>query len=157
MNLFSKNFQAELAKRILRLPKFSSNRVASLALKWPSVRARVLCIKLGFLLKLLTSDDSLSSRVFRSLSVSGIESLLLVHQCWLLESVYESNLTHYFIPFKHLNTINETSGHRSRLCPLAQPSCFLHHVYAVAASSESSWPKVWDVALDSLSSGRMHT
>lgn len=27
----------------------------------------------------------------------------------------------------------------------------LQHVYAVAASSESSWPKVWDETLDNLS------
>ena len=51
------SFQAELAKRILRLPKFSSNKVARLALLWPSVRVHMLIIKLAFLLKLLTSDD----------------------------------------------------------------------------------------------------
>ena len=66
------SFQAELAKGILRLPKFSSNKVARLALLWPSVRARVLCIKLAFLSKLMTNDDSLSSRVFRSLYVDEL-------------------------------------------------------------------------------------
>ena len=52
------SFQAELAKRILHLPKFSSNKAALL---WSSVRAHVLCIKLAFLSRLLTNDDSLSS------------------------------------------------------------------------------------------------
>ena len=44
------SFQAELVKRILRSSKFSSNKAVKLALKWPSIRARVLCIKLAFLL-----------------------------------------------------------------------------------------------------------
>ena len=74
------SFQAELAKRILRLPRCTSSNTALIALQWPSMRARVLIIKLSFLLKIINSDRSLSARVFRSLTSSDVESLLLTHQ-----------------------------------------------------------------------------
>ena len=35
------SFQAELAKRILKLPKHTSNNVALMALQWPSIKAHV--------------------------------------------------------------------------------------------------------------------
>ena len=87
------SFQAELAKRILRLPKHTSNCVARMALQWPSVRARVLIIKLSFLLKLLRNDHSLSSRVFRCQSISDVESLHLARQCRFLKLPTDSNFT----------------------------------------------------------------
>ena len=71
------SFQAELAKHILRLPK----RTQQCCFNWPSIRARVLIIKLCFLQKIAKNDHSLSSRVFRSLAVSDVESLLIVRQC----------------------------------------------------------------------------
>ena len=87
------SFQTELGKRILRLPKCTSNRVIRMALRWPSVRARVLCIKFNFLKKIGTKDDGLSSRVFRTLAVSDVESIHLVRQCRFLEATFHSNFT----------------------------------------------------------------
>ncbi len=87
------SFQADLGKRILRLHSSSSNRGCRIALHWPLMCARVLCSKFAFLLKLLQGDDSLSSRVFRSLAASEVESIQLVRQCRFLESYYGSNLT----------------------------------------------------------------
>ena len=72
------SFQCEIGKRILRLPKSSANNIVRMALLWPSIRARVLCIKLSFLLKVM-SEDSLSSQVFRSLAADDVESLVLVN------------------------------------------------------------------------------
>ena len=69
------SFPAEIGKRIFRLPKHTSNRVIRIALRWPSVRARVLFYKLVFLWKLMTSNDSLSLRVFRTLAVTDVESI----------------------------------------------------------------------------------
>ena len=69
------SFQAELAKRILRLPTHTSNNNARMALQWPSMRARILIIKLCFLLKVVNSDHSLSARVFRSLAASDHSSM----------------------------------------------------------------------------------
>ena len=87
------SFQAELAKRILHLPKSTSNNVARMALRWPSIRARILTSKLTFLLKISKGDNSLSARVYRSLAASDIESILLVRQCRFLESTYKTNFT----------------------------------------------------------------
>ena len=85
------SFQAELAKRILWLPRCISNNTALIALQCPSMRARILIIKLSFLLKIINSDRSLSARVFRSLTSSDVESLLLTRQCRFLESSFQSD------------------------------------------------------------------
>ena len=87
------SFQAELAKLILRLPKNTANNIARMALQCPSMRARILIIKLNFLLKVNTGDLSLCARSFRSLAVSDVESLLLVRQCRFLESTLDSDFT----------------------------------------------------------------
>jgi len=120
---------------------------------WPSVRTRVLCIKLGFLLKILNSENSLSARVFHSLAVSDVEALQLIRQCRFLESSLNTNFTtrilssHQEISFAALKKeifevdfsllLSEASNHASQ--------CY---VQAVTASSISSWPKVWDSALE---------
>ena len=64
-----------------------------MALQWPSVRARILIIKLSFLLKVIRGDLSLSARVFRSLAVSDVESLIIIRQCRFFESALNSNFT----------------------------------------------------------------
>ena len=147
------SFQAEIGKRILRLPKSTANNVVLLALQWPSIRARVLCIKLAFLLKLMNYTDSLSSRVFRSLAINDVEALHLVRQCRFLESRFDSNFTTRILSSpadlsrsrlkkEIVDTdwsllLSESSEHHSQ-----------QHVYRVAISSQCSWPKVWDFALD---------
>ena len=80
-------------KCILRLPKTTANNIVRMSLLWPSIRARTLCIKLGFLLKIMKGDDSLSSRVFRSIAANDEESLVLEKQCRLPEANYGSNYT----------------------------------------------------------------
>ena len=82
------SFQTELAKRILRLPTFTPDNTALMALQWPSTRARIFIIKLCFLFKVVNSDLSLSALVFRSLAL-----LVITRQCRLLESIYKSNYT----------------------------------------------------------------
>ena len=147
------SFQAEIGKRILRLPKFVANNTVRMALQWPSVRTRVLCIKLGFLLKVLKNENSLSARVFRSLAVSDVEALHLIRQCRFLESSLNTNFTsrilssHQEFSFSQLKKeiievdfsllLSEASNHSSQ-----------RYVQAVAASPISSWPKVWDSALE---------
>ena len=146
-------FQAELAKRILRLPKHTSNHASLLALQWPSVRSRVLMIKLTYLLKVIRNDISLSSRVFRSLAASDVEALQLVRQCRFLELTTKSNFTtsvlttpeDISLPSMKKDLIKQdqidfqvsATNHRSQ-----------HYVKVIAASPEGSWPKVWDTALE---------
>ena len=64
-----------------------------MALQWPSVRTRILIIKLSFLLKVIRGDLSLNARVFRSLAASDVESLIIIRQCRFLESALNSNFT----------------------------------------------------------------
>ena len=52
------------------------------SLLWPTIRARTLYIKPGFLLKIVKGGDSLSSRVFRSLAADDVESF---KQCRFLK------------------------------------------------------------------------
>ena len=87
------SFQAELAKRILRLPTCTSNNNTLMALQWPSMRARILIIKLCFLFKVVNSDLTLSARVFRSLAASDVASLVITCQCRFLDSIYKANYT----------------------------------------------------------------
>ena len=152
MNLES--FQAEIGKRILRLPKSTANNVVHMALKWPSIRARTLCIKLGFLLKILRNEDTLSARLFRSLAVTDIEALHLVRQCCFLESLYNTNLT-----TKVLSAPDDISLSQTKKEVFDADFTLLlldssqQHVKTIAASPDCSWPKVWDHALEKGSFG----
>ena len=142
------SFQAELGKRILRLPKCTSNRVIRMVLRWPSVRARVLYAfkKIG------TNDDGLSSRVFRTLAVSDVESNHLVQQYRYLEATFHSNFTSDLNRAPSTMSINNRkaifSKDYSSLLADAAESSTLRHVLTVAVSQEGSWPKFWDHALD---------
>ena len=73
------SFQAELGRRVLKLPKFSSNTVPLLILNWPTMCARVLCNKLSFLLCVCNGEStSVSTQVFRSIAVSDVTSMSIV-------------------------------------------------------------------------------
>ena len=98
-------------------------------------------------------QNSLSARIFRSLAVSYVEALHLIRQCRFLESFLNTNFTtrilssHQEISFSQLKKeiievdfsllLSEASNHASQ-----------RYVQAVAASSITSWPKVWDTALE---------
>ena len=77
----------------LSLPNESSVFTAELPTTQPSVRIRILIIKLSFLLKVIRGDLSLSARVFRSLAASDVASLIIIRQCHFLESTLNSNFT----------------------------------------------------------------
>ena len=105
------SFKAELAKHILWIPTYTSNNTARMALQWPSMRTRILIIKLCFLLKVVRSDLSLSGRVFRSLAASDVESLTITRQCRFLESIFQSNYTTVV-----LTSSDEISNHSLKIC-----------------------------------------
>ena len=87
------SFQAELGKRILKLPKHTSNTIPLLAVNWPSMCSRILCSKLAFLQSVLTDNptQSLRSRVFNSIAASDVMSMSIVKQCKFLEEQLDSN------------------------------------------------------------------
>ena len=152
------SFQAELGKRILRLHSSSSNRGCRIALHWPSMRARVLCSKFAFLLKLLQGDDSLSCQVFRSLAASEVESIQLVRQCRFLESYYGTNFTSDILSapmsFSAASLKKDIINlDYSRVLDEASSAPHLKYIVEVDTSQVCSWPKIWDLALDRGPSG----
>ena len=81
------DFQCEIGKRILCLPKFHSKNVVRIALHWPSMATRILIRKLTFLAKLLSNTkDIISGRIFTSLAVVDVYNVSIVQQCRMLES-----------------------------------------------------------------------
>ncbi|CAI8020490.1 hypothetical protein GBAR_LOCUS12264 [Geodia barretti] len=117
-----------------------------MALQWPSMRARILIIKLKFLHKIIVGDLSLSARTFRSLAVTDVESLLLVRQCRFLESTLDSSFTTSILTspksvslssikkdIRKLDfslLLSDAASHRSQTL-----------VQQIASSQEGSWPK----------------
>ena len=115
------------------------------------MRARILIIKLTFLLKTITGDISLSARSFRSLAVSDVESLQLVRQCRFLESTLDSNFTTSVLTSPNIVSpssikkvilqldfsllLSDAASHQSQKL-----------VLKIASSQEGSWPKLWDLA-----------
>ena len=106
----------------------------------------------AFLKKIGTKDDGLSSRVFRTLAVSDVESIHLVRQCRFLEATFHSNLTSDLITspstmsITHIKKAIFSKDYSSLLADAAESST-LRHVLTIAASQEGSWPKFWDHAL----------
>ena len=90
------SFQAEVDKRILQLPKFTSNTIPLLALNWPSMCARILCSKISYLHRICNDQDqTIKSQTFNAIAASDVHSLDLDKQCKFLESHLNSleNLT----------------------------------------------------------------
>ena len=88
-------FQAELGRRALKIIPVSQQAITS---HWsqdgPTMRARILSLKLSFLANLLDcTSTSLSSVILRSALESGEEEVALVQQCWFLEEPYKSKFT----------------------------------------------------------------
>ena len=76
------SFQGEIGRRILKLTRHHSTLSTRLALRWPSVTARVLISKLSLLSKLSERGDSIGGQIFSGLPH---ESLKLVRECRYLE------------------------------------------------------------------------
>ena len=147
------SFQAELAKRILCLHKYTANNIARMALKWPSMRARILIIKLKFLHKIIVGDLSLSARTFRSLAVTDVESLLLVRQCRFLESTLDSSFTTSILTSPKSVSLSSIKKDIRKLdISLLLSDAASHRsqtlVQQIASSQEGNWPKLWDLALE---------
>ena len=87
------DFQAELGKKILNIPKHHSNLIPLIAMCWPSMRVRILHRKLGFLWRLIhPKKRSISVEVFESLREKNLEPLV-VQQCKFLEQVFDTSVT----------------------------------------------------------------
>ena len=111
--------------------------------------ARILIIKLCFL---FNSDLTLSARVFRSLTASDVESLVITRRCRFLESIHR---------FNYMTAVLTSSDDISNNCLKKEilqldPSLLLadtsthpsqQYIQTVASSNDGSWMKLWDLAL----------
>ena len=146
------SFQHEIGCRILRVPKFYSKASLKIALHWPNVATRTIIRKLS---KLLSGNkDIISRRVFLSLALDDIYETSIVQQCRMLESrldtcvlakclsdpvnapdiIKRSKEDTILSDFKML--LSSTS---SRPTSAAQ---------AAIIAFQTSWRRLWDVALD---------
>ena len=107
LNKTLESFQAEVGKRILKLPKFTSNYVPLLALNWPSMCARILCSKLCFLHRVCHGQNSsLASQVFNTIAATDVTSMCLVKQCQFLESTLGAEFTNEVLTQSDLSLRN---------------------------------------------------
>ena len=145
------SFQAELGRRVLKLPKFSSNTVPLLALNWPTMCARILCNKLSFLIRVCRGKStSLSTEVFRSIAVSDVTSMSIVKQCHFLDSILDTQFTNEVLNNPELSSRDPKKriieADRLKIMEKSENHPSLFHIFRIAR--ENKWLKFWDVALE---------
>ena len=143
-------FQGEMAKRILKLPKWFSNIAAKIALGWSSMHAICTIRKLNFLSKTTTKEDGVASRAFSSL-VDDVESLCLVKECRELEERYKMNYTSEILTTEledRHSVIKEMvqTIHKKDLALQLQSASNLVHL--CKTTEAVGWKKLWDHVLD---------
>ena len=147
-------FQAEIGKRILRLPRYHTNISVLLGLKWPSFRLLVLVRKLSYLAKLLSDNSNCtSSRVFRSLASENLFDISLVQQCKELELLFGTDVLEQCLlsPDEAVSIIQhamsqliEADWSRSLHLGLSHPSL----TYICNPALVGDWCNLWNAALD---------
>ena len=144
------SLQCEVGRCILHLPKTTAN-IVRMSLLWPSVRACTLCIKLGSLLEIVKSEDSLSSRAFRLLCyrwcrITGFNQCRFFRSSLRLKLHLRCDLNPDSVSYtqikkdildKDISLLSESEAHPSQ-----------HFVHSIAPSPHCSWLKVWDYALE---------
>ena len=144
-------FQGELAKRTLKLPKWYSNTAACIALGWNSIHSICTIRKLRFLSRVMTNQQSICYRAFSAL-VDDVESISLVRECRELEERYNCNFTSELLntmnPEERTEIVKEAENIISKKdCTLLLSKGSTHYHLCLIAESVG-WKKLWDHALD---------
>ena len=143
-------FQGEIGRRILKLSKFHSLLSTRLALRWPSVAARIFIQKLNLLFKINSEEDSIGCHIFSKLAAKDPQSLRIIQECQYLEDRVECQGATDNI----LNSETSLKEVKNRILKVDWENCITeasqHSSTALAASisSSTSWLKLWDMALD---------
>ena len=82
------SFQGKIGRRILKLSKHHSTLSTRLALRWPSVMARIFLCKLSLLSKVCKESNNIGSHIFSELHQN---SLKLVQECRTIEGKLSSD------------------------------------------------------------------
>jgi hypothetical protein len=133
-----------------RVPVFHSTLATLIALKWPSVSARILIGKLCLLSKVSSGEDSSGCCVFSNLTDSDPQSLRIVQECRSLEV----KLDCYGVTDNVVGAVVSVKLVKKQILRADWEACLFaasqHQSTTVAAwiSTCVSWPKLWDMALD---------
>ena len=147
-------FQGEIAflgRRILKLSKFHSSLSTRLALRWPSVAARILIRKLNLLSRISSEEESTSGRSFSHLAATDPQSLRIIQECRSLEGKLNCQGTTDSV----LNSESSPKEVKKRILMTDWETCIStasqHNSTAVAANicRSASWLRLWDLALES--------
>ena len=145
-------FQAEIGRRILRLSKYHSRLSVLIGLGWPSMKARVLIIKLGFLcrlLSLLPSHVSIATETFKTMASVDIYQISLIQQCLYLDTDLHTKT----VPL----ILNDPDNAKSILKDLkksvlkADKNLILKDASShpsVSLASSINWLRIWEDARD---------
>ena len=146
-------FQGEIGRRILKLSKSHSTLATRVALKWPSVAARILTRKLNLLSKVSSEGESIGCRMYSSLAAVDPLSLRLIQECQSLENKLDCRGVTDLV----LEADNNSQGLRGikkliletdwKAC-LNEASRHQSTSLAAKIATHTTWPKLWDMALD---------
>ena len=143
-------FQGEIAKRILKLPKWYSNTEAIVALGWNSLHSVCTIRKLRFLQRVMTNEESICHRAFSAM-VDDMEALSLVRECRELEERYKSNFTSDILSANELadglNIIRNAHKIVNRKEQLLLLQKVSKHQFVHKIAECVGWKKLWDHAL----------
>ena len=150
------SFQGEIGRRILRLSKHHSTLSTRLALKLPSVTVRVFIRKLSLLSKVSKKEgETIGCHIF---SESNQDSLRLVQECRAMEG----RLASHGITDALLSGMSDLCAIKKEVLKADWSTCISkasHHNSTILASqiaSETSWLRLWDMALDQGPRGTNH-
>ena len=152
LNLLER-FQAELGRRILKLPKHHSALATQIGLAWPTMKARLLSQKLRFLGKLLSKNrDNIATRTFQTIASRNVYNISIVDQCIFLDSLLGIYLhTQQLNVLSNLDTVEAAVKSQTKSIKAADSAAILEDAenhQSVRLSKEVNWLKVWDAAID---------
>ena len=146
----------EIGRRILCLSKHHADLAPLIGLHLPSMKARILIRKLNFLAKLLSStEDTLSTRTFRTFAAENVYDISLVQQChWLEQSLRIDSVSQQCLANPDSATSLVKSAQNNVLrqdwantIHLAKSHVSLKHI-ASCDDIALCWCRIWDSALD---------
>ena len=145
-------FQGEIAKRILKLPKWQSNTAAKICLGWLSIHAICTIHKLKYLSRVISCDDqdNISRRALSSLA-DNVEALSIVSECRELEERYCTDYTSSLLVAKREDGTSILKQMEERIkrkdATLLLESAQVYPDLCLISTSVG-WRRLWDCALD---------
>ena len=151
-------FQNEIGRRILKLPKNTSAKVVRICLNFPSMACRVLLRKLTFLGKLLQAEKhTISSSIFTSAIITDPLNVSIIQQCKMLESLLSVHVLedclHYPEAASDIVKCERRTIINTDMDSLVTSAMNTSAKYVAHIATKTSWSKLWDLALDRGSKG----